>query len=160
MFIWFKSPNSCLQFTWSDWKPKSFTDFSKLFSTSALSFIHIVCWIFFSNHSIPNQNSSLNLASNCVLNLQKISFGFGLIFNVISSHQFCCGSKSLIDLQIWFDLLIGSFNWIDLEENLGIWLVFLIHPRVRQVLMDAVYKSKFSIHPGATKMYRDLRHSY
>ena len=31
---------------------------------------------------------------------------------------------------------------------------------VRQVLMDEAHKSRFSIHPGATKMYRDLRPDY
>ncbi|KAJ9552981.1 hypothetical protein OSB04_017026 [Centaurea solstitialis] len=30
----------------------------------------------------------------------------------------------------------------------------------RQTLLDGAHKSKFSIHPGATKMYRDLRASY
>lgn len=30
----------------------------------------------------------------------------------------------------------------------------------RQTLMDEAHKSKFSIHPGATKMYRDLREGY
>ncbi|KAI3518312.1 hypothetical protein L1887_06894 [Cichorium endivia] len=30
----------------------------------------------------------------------------------------------------------------------------------RQTLMDEAHKSKFSIHPGATKMYRDLRGDY
>ena len=30
----------------------------------------------------------------------------------------------------------------------------------RQTLMDEAHKSKFSIHPGATKMYRDLRENY
>ena len=30
----------------------------------------------------------------------------------------------------------------------------------RKTLMDESYKSKFSIHPGATKMYRDLREAY
>ena len=30
----------------------------------------------------------------------------------------------------------------------------------RQTLMDEAHKSKFSIHPGATKMYRDLRVDY
>lgn len=30
----------------------------------------------------------------------------------------------------------------------------------RQILIDEAHKSKFSIHPGATKMYLDLRHSY
>ena len=31
---------------------------------------------------------------------------------------------------------------------------------VHQVLMEEAYKSKFSIHPGATKMYRDLHPDY
>ena len=31
---------------------------------------------------------------------------------------------------------------------------------VRQILMDEAHKSRFSIHPGATKMYRDLRPDY
>ncbi|KAJ9535922.1 LOW QUALITY PROTEIN: hypothetical protein OSB04_un000910 [Centaurea solstitialis] len=30
----------------------------------------------------------------------------------------------------------------------------------RQILLDEAHKSKFSIHPGATKMYRDLRTDY
>lgn len=30
----------------------------------------------------------------------------------------------------------------------------------RQTLMDKAHKSKFSIHPGAMKMYRDLREDY
>ena len=30
----------------------------------------------------------------------------------------------------------------------------------RKVLLDEAHKSKFSIHPGATKMYRDLREGY
>lgn len=125
LFIWFTSLNSCLQFTLSDWKPKLFISSSKIFTAPALLFIHIVCKIFFSNRTISNRNSSLNLTSICWLNLQEIFFGFGLIFNIISSHTFCYGSKSLIDLQIWFDLSIDSFTWIDLEENLDILLVFL-----------------------------------
>ena len=32
--------------------------------------------------------------------------------------------------------------------------------RVCQVLMDEAHKSRFSIHPGATKMYKDLRSDY
>ena len=31
---------------------------------------------------------------------------------------------------------------------------------VRQRMLEEAHKSKFSIHPGATKMYRDLRLSY
>ena len=31
---------------------------------------------------------------------------------------------------------------------------------VRQRLLEEAHKSKFSIHPGATKMYRDLRMCY
>ena len=31
---------------------------------------------------------------------------------------------------------------------------------VRQVLMEEAPKSRFSIHPGATKMYRDLHPDY
>lgn len=31
---------------------------------------------------------------------------------------------------------------------------------VRQRILEEAHKSKFSIHPGATKMYRDLRLSY
>ncbi|KAI3751218.1 hypothetical protein L2E82_22266 [Cichorium intybus] len=31
---------------------------------------------------------------------------------------------------------------------------------IRQILLDEAHKSKFSIHPGATKMYRDLREDY
>ncbi|TLX68617.1 hypothetical protein E9993_23210, partial [Labilibacter sediminis] len=30
----------------------------------------------------------------------------------------------------------------------------------RKILMEEAHKSKFSIHPGATKMYRDLREGY
>ena len=30
----------------------------------------------------------------------------------------------------------------------------------RKILMDEAHKSKFSIHPRATKMYRDLKHNY
>lgn len=29
-----------------------------------------------------------------------------------------------------------------------------------QILMDKAHKSKFSIYPGATKIYRDLRGDY
>lgn len=36
----------------------------------------------------------------------------------------------------------------------------LVVGRVRQTLLEEEHKSKFSIHPGATKMYRDLRLSY
>jgi hypothetical protein len=39
-----------------------------------------------------------------------------------------------------------------------IWVPFI--GETRQILMDEAHKSKFSIHPGATKMYRDLKMDY
>lgn len=39
-----------------------------------------------------------------------------------------------------------------------VWVPFL--GGNRQILLDEAHKSKFSIHPGATKMYRDLREDY
>ncbi|KAI3701002.1 hypothetical protein L2E82_45643 [Cichorium intybus] len=46
--------------------------------------------------------------------------------------------------------LLTRHNWIWMPTNGGI----------RQILLDEAHKSKFSIHPGATKMYRDLREDY
>ena len=39
-----------------------------------------------------------------------------------------------------------------------VWVLY--HGGVRQILMEEAYKSRFSIHPEATKMYRDLRLDY
>lgn len=56
---------------------------------------------------------------------------------------------------------VASFDydsWGLLTLHGRVWVLYLAG--VRQVLMDKAHKSRFSIHPGATKMYRDLRPDY
>ena len=34
------------------------------------------------------------------------------------------------------------------------------HDRIREELLDECHRSKFSIHPGSNKMYRDIKQQY
>ena len=56
---------------------------------------------------------------------------------------------------------VSSFDYDSrglLTLHRRVWVPY--HGGVRQVLMEEAHKSRFSIHPGATKMYRDLRLDY
>ena len=56
---------------------------------------------------------------------------------------------------------ISSFDYDSrglLSLHRMVWVPY--HGDVRQVLMEEAHKSRFSIHPGATKMYKDLRLDY
>ena len=46
--------------------------------------------------------------------------------------------------------LLTRYGWVWVPMSGG----------VRQTVMEEAHKSRFSIHPGATKMYRDLSSSY
>ena len=60
--------------------------------------------------------------------------------------------------------IVGKISSFDIDSR----RLLTMHGRVwvpyscgtRKILMDEVHKSRFSIHPGATKMYMDLRHSH
>lgn len=60
--------------------------------------------------------------------------------------------------------VMGQISAFDIDSR-GL---LTIHGRVwvsysggaKHVLMEKAHKSKFSIHPGATKMYRGLRHRH
>lgn len=56
---------------------------------------------------------------------------------------------------------VSSFDYDNrglLTLHRRVWVPY--HGVVRQVLMEEAHKSRFSIHPGVTKMYRDLRLDY
>ena len=56
---------------------------------------------------------------------------------------------------------VSSFDYDSpglLTPHRRVWVPY--HGGVRQVLMEEVHKYRFSIHPGATKMYTDLRLDY
>jgi hypothetical protein len=36
-------------------------------------------------------------------------------------------------------------------------LVVPMDPEIKKIILDEAHRSKFSIHPGSTKMYRDLK---
>jgi hypothetical protein len=36
-------------------------------------------------------------------------------------------------------------------------LVVPVDPEIKKIILDEAHKSKFSIHPGSTKMYQDLK---
>jgi hypothetical protein len=38
-------------------------------------------------------------------------------------------------------------------------LVVRFDPEIKKTIFDEAHMSKFSIHPGSTKMYQDLKHS-
>ena len=46
--------------------------------------------------------------------------------------------------------LLTRYGWVWVPDFCGI----------RHTVLEEAHKSRFSIHPGATKMYRDLRLSY
>jgi hypothetical protein len=39
-------------------------------------------------------------------------------------------------------------------------LVVPVDPEIKKIILDEAHKSKFSIHPGSTKMYRDLKQNF
>jgi hypothetical protein len=39
-------------------------------------------------------------------------------------------------------------------------LVVPFDPEIKKVILDEAHKSKFSIHPGSTKMYQDLKQNF
>jgi hypothetical protein len=39
-------------------------------------------------------------------------------------------------------------------------LVVLVHPEIKKIILDEAHQSKFSIHPGTTKMYQDLKQNF
>jgi hypothetical protein len=39
-------------------------------------------------------------------------------------------------------------------------LVFPLDPEIKRVILDEAHMSKFSIHPGSTKMYQDLKQNF
>jgi hypothetical protein len=39
-------------------------------------------------------------------------------------------------------------------------LVVPVNPEIKKVILDESHKSKFSIHPGSTKMYQDLKQNF
>jgi hypothetical protein len=43
---------------------------------------------------------------------------------------------------------------------MGQWLYVPNNKMVKRMVLREVHKSKFSIHHGSTKMYRDLKHLY
>jgi len=42
----------------------------------------------------------------------------------------------------------------------GQWLYVPNDETVKQMVLQEAHESKFSIHPGSTQMYRDLKHLY
>ena len=60
--------------------------------------------------------------------------------------------------------IVGQVSSFDYDSRVlltlhhRVWVPY--HGGVRQVLMEEAHKSRFSIHPGATEMYRDLRLDY
>jgi hypothetical protein len=57
--------------------------------------------------------------------------------------KYTCFQKDHMDV-IWF----GKF------------LVVLVDPEIRKTILDETHVSKFSIHPGSTKMYQDLKQNF
>jgi hypothetical protein len=39
-------------------------------------------------------------------------------------------------------------------------LVVPIDPEIKKIILDEAHRSKFSIHPGSTKMYQDLKRNF
>jgi hypothetical protein len=39
-------------------------------------------------------------------------------------------------------------------------LVVLVDPEIKKIILGEAHKSKFSIHPGSTKMYQDLKWNF
>jgi hypothetical protein len=39
-------------------------------------------------------------------------------------------------------------------------LVVPVDPEIKKIILDEAHKSKFSIHPGSTKMYQDLKQNF
>jgi hypothetical protein len=39
-------------------------------------------------------------------------------------------------------------------------LVVPVDPKIKKIILDEAHKSKFSIHPGSTKMYQDLKQNF
>jgi hypothetical protein len=39
-------------------------------------------------------------------------------------------------------------------------LVVLVDPEIKKIILDEAHESKFSIHPGSTKMYQDLKQNF
>jgi hypothetical protein len=39
-------------------------------------------------------------------------------------------------------------------------LVVPVDPEIKEIVLDEAHKSKFSIHPGSTKMYQDLKQNF
>jgi hypothetical protein len=39
-------------------------------------------------------------------------------------------------------------------------LVVPVEPEIKKIILDEAHKSKFSIHPGSTKMYQDLKQNF
>jgi hypothetical protein len=35
-----------------------------------------------------------------------------------------------------------------------------VDPEIKKIILDKAHKSKFSIHPGSTKMYQDLNQNF
>jgi hypothetical protein len=62
----------------------------------------------------------------------------------------------------------GSLYALTAESNLydrivvcfGNRLVVPVDPEIKKIILDKAHKSKFSIHPGSTKMYQDLKQNF
>jgi hypothetical protein len=39
-------------------------------------------------------------------------------------------------------------------------IVVPVDPEIKKIILDEAHKSKFSIHPGSTKMYQDLKQKF
>ena len=50
-------------------------------------------------------------------------------------------------------------NWAIINDELRFWgrLCVPDHDWIREELLDECHRSKFSIHPGSNKMYRDMK---
>jgi hypothetical protein len=46
------------------------------------------------------------------------------------------------------------------EVWFGKCLVVPVDPEIKKIILDEAHKSKFSIHPGSTKMYQDLKQNF
>jgi hypothetical protein len=52
--------------------------------------------------------------------------------------------------------------WKDHQDVIwfGKRLVVPVDPEIKKIILDEAHKSKFSIHPGSTKMYQDLKQNF
>ncbi|XP_070013085.1 uncharacterized protein [Nicotiana sylvestris] len=83
-----------------------------------------------------------------------------LLFEWIKAHQY--GDLYLLVFRVTVlhggakEVTIGEDGVLRLQGHLCVLNV----DGLREKILDEAYSSRYSIHPGATKMYRDLRQHY